>query len=55
MLTLDHFNLGSKIAATLQASLLISFLSLVGASVVRGQGEASISGSVTDATSSAIP
>ena len=39
----------------LQAGLLISFLSLVGTSVVRGQGDASISGSVTDTTSSAIP
>ena len=33
----------------------MSFLSLVGTSVVRGQGDASISGSVTDTTSSAIP
>ena len=55
MFTPDRFSLGSKIAAVLQASLLISFLSLVGTSVVRGQGDASISGSVTDTTSSAIP
>ena len=55
MFTPDRFSLGSKIAAVLQASLLISFLSLVGTSVVRGQGDASISGSVTDTTRSASP